>query len=248
MTDAHDAWPERIDPVRDPAGVVAHHLKKYEFAQSYVRGTVIDVACGVGYGTNFVASSTEMIVGLEIADDAVAVARERYLTPNAWFVQGDAEHLPFGSTTADAVICFEGIEHFGDPEAHLCEVARVLKADGVYLVSTPHPDANPHGEENPYHLHEFAPEQFETMLTARFATVSMFGQHRLQSASHRAAQRLDVLGLRKSRALRPLARRISRWGLRTVPVDEATLEDFAIEPFDTGSTEYVAICQHPMPL
>jgi ubiquinone/menaquinone biosynthesis C-methylase UbiE len=208
---------------------------------------VIDVACGVGYGTDYLAPSTSRIFGVEIADEAIAIARERYRRGNAWFVQADAEHLPFPDAVADAVTCFEGIEHFVHPEIHLNEVVRVLKSAGLYLVSTPHPDANPHGEENPYHLHEFEPERFESMLRAQFADVTMLGQRRLQSGSHRTAQRLDILGLRRSKLLRPLAKRISRSMLKTTPVEEATLEDFVIEPFEDAATEYVAVSRASQP-
>jgi SAM-dependent methyltransferase len=237
-------WPERIDPLREPPGVVAHHLKKYEFASERVHGFVIDVACGVGYGTSYLAPATEGVVGLEIADEAIGIARERYQAAPPWFVQADAERLPFRDDVADAVTCFEGIEHFLDPDAHLDEVVRILKPDGIYMVSTPHPNANPHGEENPYHLHEFKPERFEAMLRAQFAEVVMLGQRRVQTPAHRTAQRLDVLGLRRSRLLRPLAKRISRSGLKTAPVEEATLADFVIEPFDGAATEYVAVCRN----
>ena len=245
MTDAHETWPERIDPLRDPPGVVAHHLKKYEFARGHVRGMVVDVACGVGYGTKFLAPWTTKIIGVEIADDAIAVARDRYRSGNSWFVQGDAERLPFANAMADAVTCFEGIEHFSNPQAHLAETVRVLKPDGVYLVSTPHPATNPHGEENPYHLHEFSPDGFEGILRARFGYVSILGQRRIQTSAHRVAQRLDVLGLRRSRLLRPLAKRVSQTGLRTTPTDDATLGDFAIEPFEDVAMEYVAVCRQP---
>jgi SAM-dependent methyltransferase len=245
VSQLHEVWPERIDPLREPPGVVAHHLKKYEFAREHVGGFVIDVACGVGYGTAYLAPVTERIVGVEIATEALAIARERYRSASTCFVQADAELLPFSDGAADAITCFEGIEHFIDPDGHLEEVVRVLKPDGVYLVSTPHPDANPHGEDNPYHLHEFQPERFEFMLQTRFAEVSILGQRRLQTPSHLAAQRLDILGLRRSNLFRPLVKRISRSALRTVPVDDATVADFVIEPFGRAATEYVAVCRLP---
>ena len=241
-----EPWPERIDPLHDPPGVVAHHLKKYEFASQLVRGLVIDVACGVGYGTAYLATATARIVGVEIAAEAIAIARHRYRAESTWFVQADAEHLPISDGVADAITCFEGIEHFVSPDGHLDEVVRVLKPVGIYLVSTPHPDANPHGEENPYHLHEFEPERFETMLRTRFADVTILGQHRLQTPVHRTAQRLDVLGLRRSKLLRPFVKRISRSMLQTAPVEEASLADFVIKPFVGSATEYVAVCRVPI--
>lgn len=239
--------PERIDPLKERQGIVAYHLKKYEFARAHLGGTVLDVACGVGYGTEFLASACDRAIGIEIADEAVAVARVRYRKDNVWFVQSNAERLPFPDSSADAVTCFEGIEHFVNPQAHLGEVARVLKPEGIYFVSTPHPGCHAHGEDNPYHLHEFEPELFQKLLRSCFPDVTMLGQHRVQTAAHRTAQRIDVLSLRKLNFLRPLAKRLSRGALKTTPNDEATLDDFVIEPFDDATTEYVAVCRTTPP-
>jgi SAM-dependent methyltransferase len=237
--------PERIDPLKEPPGIVAHHLKKYDFARPKLSGTVIDVACGVGYGTEFIGPGCERVIGLEIAEEAIAIARERYRQENVWFVRGNAEQLPFPDASADAITCFEGIEHFVDPQIHLSEVARVLKPAGTYVVSTPHPDAHAHGEDNPFHLHEFDPLRFEALLCASFTDVSMFGQCRVQTDAHRAAQKLDLLGLRRIAWLRPLTRWISRSALRTAPTEEATLDDLEIRSFEGEATEYVAVCIRP---
>jgi SAM-dependent methyltransferase len=238
-------WPERIDPATTVPGVVAYHLAKYRFARERVHGLVIDVACGVGYGTSFLAETVEALIGVELANEAIQIARSLYATDNCRFLQGNAECLPFDDDVADAITCFEGIEHFKEPGAHLDEVARVLREDGSYLVSTPHPHAHTHGEDNPFHLHEFEPAQFEAMLRARFQDVTMFGQFRVQTDAHRTAQKLDVLGIRKIAWLRPLAKTVSRAALKTVPVEEATLDDFEIRPFEGEATEYVAVCTGP---
>lgn len=239
-----ERWPERIDPLHEAPGVVAHHLKKYEFALTCVSGLVLDVACGVGYGTAYLSDAVDRIVGVEIDEGALEIARRRYLSDHVHFVRANAESLPFLAGSADAVVCFEGIEHFVDPEKHVAEVARVLKPDGVYLVSTPKPGAHPHGEENPFHLHELERDQLESILRDRFGRVEMLGQRRLQTEAHRRAQRLDVLGLRRLRLLRPLSRAVSR-RLGTAPVDEASLEDFAIDDRVDEATEFVAVCRHP---
>jgi hypothetical protein len=102
-----------------------------------------------------------------------------------------------------------------------------------------------HGDDNPFHLHEFERERFEALLHTQFREVSMFGQFRVQSDAHRTAQKLDVLGLRKVAWLRPLAKKLSRTALKTAPTDEATLDDFEIRPFEGEATEYVAVCTHP---
>ena len=234
--------PERIDPLKELPGVVAHHLKKYEFARAQLDGTVVDVACGVGYGTEFLGPACDRAIGVEIAAEAIAIARDRYRHDDVWFVQGDAEHLPFPDASADAVTCFEGIEHFEDPDRHLDEMVRILKPGGRYLVSTPNPVTNPHDHENPFHLHQFHVSRMEAMLTSRFETVRMLGQYRLQTPTHRASQRLDVLGVRRWKILRPITKSLSRRLLRTAPTDEATLDDFTIRAFAPDALEYVAVC------
>lgn len=238
-------WPERIDPLHTAPGVVAAHLKKYEFARSRIDGLVVDVACGVGYGSDYLGAAATTVVGVEIAEEAIATARTRYRHDNVYFVLGNAEQLPFPDSSIDAVTCFEGIEHFRDPAAHLDEVVRVLKPEATYFVSTPHPNMHAHGEDNPFHLHEFEPERFEAMLRRRFTSVEMLGQRRVQTETHMKAQKLDALGLRRLALLRPLTKLVSRSILRTAPTEEATLDDFVIEPFAERASEYVAECMTP---
>jgi len=222
--------------------VVAHHLKKYEFARQRVQGLVVDVACGVGYGTSHLADAADMAVGLEVAAEAIDVARTRYRHGDTWFVRANAERLPLPDRSADAIVCFEGIEHFVNPEQHLDEVMRVLRPGGRYFVSTPNPVTNAHGHDNPFHLHEFEVSRMESMLSSRFETVEMLGQFRIQTRAHRATQRLDVLGIRKWRIVRPITRLVSRGVLKTAPTEEASIDDFSIQAFSPEALEYVAIC------
>jgi 2-polyprenyl-3-methyl-5-hydroxy-6-metoxy-1,4-benzoquinol methylase len=247
-TSPHGAVPERIDPEAEPIGVVSYHLAKYAFARDLIGADrVLDVACGVGYGSAFLADVAQRVVGIELASEAFEVARVRYASERCSFVQGDAERLPFDSKSFDVVVCFEGIEHFQHPDVHVAEVARVLRHEGCFLISTPHPDAHTHGSDNPYHLHEFDVATFRSMLEARFGRVELWGQRRRRTQAHSLAQRADVLGLRRIAWLRPVTRLVSRSVLRTAATDEATLDDFIIEPWSDDATEYIAICREPRP-
>jgi SAM-dependent methyltransferase len=239
-------WPERIDPDSVPPGVLAHHLKKYAFAGELVTGPVLDVACGVGYGSAYLSSPSRPVIGLEVDRGALDYAIKRYRSRACEFVRGDAERLPFADRSMAAVICFEGIEHFGNPDSHIGEVARVLRADGVYLVSTPRMGSFPDAHENPYHLHEFDLASFEAKLKRGFRDISVLGQRRVQTASHRLAQRSDVLGVRRIGWLRPIAKVLSRAVFRTAPVDEATLNDFVIDQSTAIADEFLAICRGPV--
>jgi SAM-dependent methyltransferase len=239
-------WPERIDPENTEPGIVAHHLAKYRFARGFVRDLVVDAGCGVGYGAADLAAAGGSVIGVEIDEGAVSLASSRYGSNKVRFVRGDVERLPLRGSAAGAITCFEAIEHLRDPRGHLSEVARVLGPDGVYLVSTPVPGAHPHAAENPFHLHEWGPREFRELLRSRFDDVTLMGQFRVQTRSHRAAQRADVLGLRRSRLLRPIAKMTSRSLFRTAPVEEASLKDFEVRELAPGASEYVAVCRGPV--
>src|SRR5437762_3641328 len=57
------------------------HLERYEFArQNLVGGTLLDIACGVGYGTALLAQNPGVsnALGVDISDEAVRYAAKRY--------------------------------------------------------------------------------------------------------------------------------------------------------------------------
>ena len=233
--------PERIVPDDEEPGIVAQHVKRYAFARPLcARKRVLDAGCGTGYGTAYLAESAERVIGLDASEDALDYARRRYRGDNVEFLRGDLHSLPFADGSFDAVVSFEAIEHLERPEAFLAEAARVLGDDGVLVVSTPRAAQTTREPPNPYHRVEFSRADFERLLRQHFATVSMYGQRRLQTTRHRIAQRLDVLGLRKRLPIpRPASRLVG-----TPPTAEATLDDYEISPDAVhAATELVAVCR-----
>ena len=235
--------PERIDPVATEPGILALHLKRYDFALPYCgNATVLDVACGLGYGTAHLARVAAYVRGIDVSPEAIAVAAERYRRPNIEFQLGDAQALREQDRSYDVVCSFETIEHVADPEMMLREVVRVLRDGGTFLVSTPKADESTHAPSNPFHRSEWSAADFEALLSRFFVGVELFGQRRIQTTAHRLAQRLDVLGLRKRLSfLRSVARILG-----TTPTAELGLDDIVIERgVDGPATEVVAVCTRP---
>src|SRR5205814_7591503 len=84
------AYPERIVPDETGPGIVAIHLKRYEFARPLCTGRdVLDAACGVGYGSAYLAETARRVVGVDLNVDAVEYARDRYAAPNIEYRLGD---------------------------------------------------------------------------------------------------------------------------------------------------------------
>lgn len=97
---------------------------------------ILELGCGGGALLRDLAARGFIhLVGLDLAQTALAEARRRG-TP-ARLVLAEAESLPFAAETFDLVIAADLIEHVDDLDAHLTEVARVLRSGGLYLVKTP---------------------------------------------------------------------------------------------------------------
>lgn len=237
------SFPERIVPDETSPGIVALHLKRYVFAETYCAGRVVlDAACGTGYGAAHLASVALRVVGVDADAETIAYARRRYAAANVSFEVMDVASLGLEDASFDVVCSFETIEHLADRDAFLAEVARVLRPDGVFLVSTPRAARTVERPDNPYHHVEYDRADFERLLASRFEQVELYGQRRLQTRRHRALQRLDVLGLR--RRLPWLGRAAPLVG--TAATADVTLDGIAISRGDLDrATELVAVCTRP---
>jgi SAM-dependent methyltransferase len=238
-------YSERIVPGIASPGIVAIHLKRYEFASPFVEhADVLDAGCGAGYGCAVLARRAERVVGLDRSDEALSYARANYAADNVQFVQGDLLDLPFADGSFDVVCAFETIEHVEDAEAFLHQIARVLRGDGTLIVSTPRALSTTYEPRNPFHRVEFATSDFEALLSRYFETVDLYGQRRLQTRRHRVLQRVDVLGLRRRL---PSLRRASRL-LGTPPMADVGLDGLVIERDGIErASELVAVCSGPRP-
>ena len=233
--------PERIVPDETSPGIVALHLKRYEFAAPFCRGSeVLDAGCGVGYGSAYLGGVARRVVGVDRDEQAIAYARERYARPNVEFRVGDLVALDLPDASFDVVCSFETLEHVADADTYLGEMARVLRPEGVFVVSTPHAEATTEAPKNPFHRVELSRADFEALLRRFFGEVELFGQRRLQTARHRLMQRVDVLGLRRRLTfLRPASRLLG-----TAPTAEVTADGIVIERDGIEqASELVAVCR-----
>jgi SAM-dependent methyltransferase len=170
---------ERFVPGEGGARIAYEHYHRYFFAQRLARGKeVLDLGCGEGYGSNLLAEVAERVTGIDLSAEAVEHARTRYPRTNLTFEVGDCRKAGFPDHQFDLVVSFEMIEHIAEHEELLTEVRRVLKSDGVFVISSPdkkfYSDAE--GYSNPFHVKELYARDFQLLLERHFSEVLIFSQ------------------------------------------------------------------------
>ena len=93
---------ERVYDFSGPRSIYMEHLWRYKFAAERTRGRrVLDMACGSGYGSHYLATQggAQHVTGVDIDPDAIRYARLRYRQDNLQFRRGmPAPFVPAKST------------------------------------------------------------------------------------------------------------------------------------------------------
>ncbi len=159
--------------------IVLEHLHRYFQAREIATGKVVlDIASGEGYGSAILAETALSVTGVDISTEAVAHACQRYQRENLRYLIGDCAQIPLPDASVDMVVSFETIEHHDRHEEMLREIKRVLRKDGVLLISSP--DKKYYSDElnynNPYHIKELYRDEFEALISQYFKHAVYFGQ------------------------------------------------------------------------
>ncbi len=212
---------ERFNPLIEGYGRESYdfslHAARYALAGERIKGQVLDLACGTGYGTSYLADQgCSLAVGADVERAAVLQAASNYATPQ--YLVADGQHLPFRSGAFTGVASFETIEHVDDPDAFLWELHRVTTPDAVLLISTPNYRGG--ALSTPFHVREFWHSEFAGMIQKVFGDdLAWMGQ-------------LDAAKLGWHRTM---ARRLIRW---LMLLDRFTLRRFLGLRFRQGVAVY----------
>jgi ubiquinone/menaquinone biosynthesis C-methylase UbiE len=153
----------------------AEHMTRYLAAKKLAKGKVVlDIASGSGYGSNMLAEVASKVYGVDVSIDAINYAKENYIGDNIEYILGSAEKIPIPDSSIDLVVSFETIEHIKDYETFVKEIKRVLKKDGLAIISTPNDKEFPEGNE--FHLHEFKYDEFSNLIKESFNNQKIYSQ------------------------------------------------------------------------
>jgi 2-polyprenyl-3-methyl-5-hydroxy-6-metoxy-1,4-benzoquinol methylase len=153
---AHYLWGIRLD-----------HRNRYRFAAHWIIGRdILDVACGVGYGSYLLGryDRARRVVGVDNSAEAISFAKSCYTRPNVVFRCADANEL-VGKATFDTIVSFETLEHIDDEKRFMTVLGQMARPRCRLVVSTPNEERYPFCPRgNPYHVRHHTPVALERLL------------------------------------------------------------------------------------
>ncbi|MEQ1773351.1 MAG: class I SAM-dependent methyltransferase [Burkholderiales bacterium] len=155
---------------------------------------LVDIGCSRGQFVDFAARAGFAAEGVEPAPDIAAAARESGLNVRTGLLE--EQHYP--DTTFDAASLFEVVEHLREPLSLLQECRRLLKPDGILIISTGNAASWTvasmgarwdyfHIEKDGGHISFFNPQSITTL-----ATVCGFTVERIETSRVKFHEKGDV--------------------------------------------------------
>ena len=168
------------------------HFHRYALAAHWCKNMrTLDAACGEGYGAALLSETAGLVEAVDISEDAISHARQRYGTkPGLNFHISDCTNLPFSDNEFDRVVSFETLEHLVEQEQLLTEFRRVLKPDGFLMLSSPDKAvySDQQNTSNEFHVKELYRDELEQLITRHFPVYRLLGQ---KLAFHSAIWSMD---------------------------------------------------------
>ncbi len=147
------------------------HFPRYQLARKYAEGKrVLDFGCGSGYGAKVLAQVANHVLAVDIDDGALDFASAEHRHINLEFAKVADLCDSFGEAEFDLVTCFEVIEHLTERDQKILinNFRRILRPDGLLIISTPNPEITKLYGENPFHLKEMSLDEFKGALGEKF--------------------------------------------------------------------------------
>jgi SAM-dependent methyltransferase len=158
------AGERQVAPTID--GIRKDHLARYEWAAELITDganqsrRILDVGCGVGYGSWTMAKRGHNVHAFDIDSEAISYATEHYSAYWTRFRNAAAGDWLYDMGYFDAAVCFEMIEHVEDPAPLLRGLREVAP---VLLASVPNEERFPYLGYK-FHFRHYTRLEFDELL------------------------------------------------------------------------------------
>lgn len=178
----------------------------YEYLGPLFKGkNVLDVGCGLAYGTALMAESAATIKGIDYDQETIDDNKKRFAhLKNLSFERVTVPPLPFPDNSFDIVTTFQFIEHINKRKEFVKECIRVLKPGGKLYITTPNTKRSL--ARNPFHIHEYTFDELTKEVaeqTKNFEVMGLNGNEKVRKYYEengkfvRSILKWDILGLHK---------------------------------------------------
>jgi ubiquinone/menaquinone biosynthesis C-methylase UbiE len=183
---AYDRWATVYDSDRNPTrDLNALALRRQGF--DLRSGVVLEVGCGTGLNTAWLAERAHRVIGVDFSRGMLAGARRRISSANVRFVTADVtEPWSFQGRTFDLVLANLVLEHVQDLGHVFAEAWRVLRPGGRFYIGELHPYKQLQGSQARY---QAADSGSEVLVPAFAHTVAEFVNGAIRTGF--AVERLD---------------------------------------------------------
>lgn len=162
------------------------HLHRYGLASAFIDNKIVlDIASGEGYGSNLLSEKAKFVYGVDIDSDTIKKAKEKYIKTNLEFLQGSTSEIPLENALVDVVVSFETIEHHDEHQIMMNEIKRVLKPNGILIISSPDKlnYSDKRNFSNQFHIKELYKNEFKELLLNNFKYFQLFTQQYINGNS-----------------------------------------------------------------
>lgn len=159
--------------------IALEHLHRYAVACELAsEKVVLDIACGEGYGAGMLAKMARYVVGVDISSETIEHASAKYSRNNLGFILGSCAQIPLADNSFDLVVSFETIEHHEHHTQMFMEIKRVLKPDGLLLISSPdkYEYSIVPNMTNTFHVKELYRHEFKSLIAKFYKNFALYGQ------------------------------------------------------------------------
>ncbi len=155
------------------------HLHRYAISFDFIKDKIVlDIASGEGYGSNLLSNIATKVYGVDIDKNSIDAAKTKYKKSNLEFYEGSADNIPLPDKSIDVVVSFETLEHHDKHLEMMLEIKRVLRVNGILIISTP--DKKYYSDEldhqNKFHVKELYFAEFKNLINTHFLNSNFFLQ------------------------------------------------------------------------
>ena len=134
---------------------------------------VLDIGCGDGFMTDQLVEKGRSITGVDVSLSGLRFAKV-LSSSNINYLQADALRLPFGGGTFDVITAFDTIEHIEKDTSFVYEVRRVLKQDGLVVITTLNRQRLFNRRSNK-HWREYSARELKRLMSQSFNCIEVCG-------------------------------------------------------------------------